>query len=448
MDPHRLSPRQWVLVTGVAVALRLALLGLEPPGRLVGDERVWTALAREVLSVGFDPLRSNLIFYPPLFPHVVAFALLPAGGLAAAKLLQVLAGALLVAAIASVGGRVFGNRTGLVAGLCAAAYPDLVWYSVHLWSEPVFMAFLWWGLDRLLAADEQLSARSAAAAGALLGLATLTRETILYFLPLAALWMAWRRPRGAPRAALLLAGAFLVIAPWTVRNAVRYGAFVPVSIMGGRVLWEGNTDLPRDEVYARYDAAAPDGPMAQYRLAVRSALEHIRARQPWWILEKVSKQVPGFFAVDSLALVHVKRGVYGPVGRGAFWVVAAIVLAPYVAVVCSFLYAVFRLERGRRTDLLLLLLLYYVLLHVAVHGFHRYRLAILPVLLIFAVAPWSGARRRATGPWGRAAFALLLAAFLVLTVRDLRDHARHPAAAAVDGADGQSSASTGAAPGP
>jgi 4-amino-4-deoxy-L-arabinose transferase-like glycosyltransferase len=203
MDPHRLSSRQWVLVTSVAVALRLALLGLEPPGRLVA-ERVWVALARELLSVGFDPLRSDLIFYPPLFPHVVGLALLCGGSLVAAKLLQILAGTLLVAAIASVGARVFGNRTGLAAGLCAAGYPDLVWYSVHLWSEPVFMALLWWGFDRLLAADERLSGRSAVAAGALLGLATLTREAILYFLPVAALWVAWRRPGGAPRAALLL----------------------------------------------------------------------------------------------------------------------------------------------------------------------------------------------------------------------------------------------------
>jgi hypothetical protein len=195
--------------------------------------------------------------------------------------------------------------------------------------------------------------------------------------------------------------------------------------MGGRALWEGNSDLPRDEVYARYNAVATDGPVAQYRLAVRSALEHIRTRQPWWVFEKAWRQVPGFFAVDSLAVAHVKRGVYGPVGAGTFWLLAAVILAPYVAVVCLFLHGVARLQLGRPQALLLLFLLYYVLVHVAVHGFHRYRLPTLPVLLIFAAALWCGAPRRLPGPVGRVASAVLIVAFLFVAGRDLRDHARY-----------------------
>ena len=40
-------------------------------------------------------------------------------------------------------------------------------------------------------------AAAAVGAGLLFGLAILTRETVLYFLPFAALWLAWRRPGGA-----------------------------------------------------------------------------------------------------------------------------------------------------------------------------------------------------------------------------------------------------------
>ena len=53
---------------------------------------------------------------------------------------------------------------------------------------------LWWGFERLLAADAPDGrALTAAAAGLLWGLAILTRETVLYFLPLAAAWLALAR---------------------------------------------------------------------------------------------------------------------------------------------------------------------------------------------------------------------------------------------------------------
>jgi len=66
----------------------------------------------------------------------------------------------------------------------------------------------------------------------------LTRETPLYFVPFAAFWLAWRRPRGSIKAASLLAASLLVVVPWTVRNYVAFGAFVPVSTAGALNLWQ------------------------------------------------------------------------------------------------------------------------------------------------------------------------------------------------------------------
>jgi hypothetical protein len=52
-----------------------------------------------------------------------------------------------------------------------------------------------------------------------------------------------RRRAGIADAAILLAGVVLVVAPWTVRNAVVLDRFVPVSTGGGQVLFAG-TYLP------------------------------------------------------------------------------------------------------------------------------------------------------------------------------------------------------------
>ena len=71
-------------------------------------------------------------------------------------------------------------RRGIAAAL-AAFYPELVWYSVHYWSEPVFLALLWWAIEGVMAADARRSLGRAVLAGILWGLAILTRETALYF---------------------------------------------------------------------------------------------------------------------------------------------------------------------------------------------------------------------------------------------------------------------------
>jgi 4-amino-4-deoxy-L-arabinose transferase-like glycosyltransferase len=77
-------------------------------------------------------------------------------------------------------------------------------------------------------------------AGVLAGLMILTRANAATLLaPLTvAVWDA--RPRWSWRAlappAALVAVALLTMAPWTVRNAVEFGSFVPVSTQLGTVL--------------------------------------------------------------------------------------------------------------------------------------------------------------------------------------------------------------------
>ena len=117
----------------------------------------------------------------------------------------------------------------------------------------VFTVLLWWAIERLLAADARGSTAAAAAAGLLWGLAILTRETVLYFLPLAALWLAWRRPRRrAARGRSSSPRRCSSSLPWTLRNWLVFDAFVPVSTAGALNLWQGNTRLSRQEVYEEY----------------------------------------------------------------------------------------------------------------------------------------------------------------------------------------------------
>jgi hypothetical protein len=251
-------------------------------------------------------------------------------------------------------------------------------------------------------------------AGALWGLAVLTRETVLYFTPVLALWLAGRRPGAASlrRGALFALSTFVVVAPWTLRNYVVHQAFIPVSTAGGLNLWQGNARLTRQQVYDRYFAVP--GLVGQYRNARRMGLRAIAERQPTWLFEKLRDELPRFWEADSLALVHVERGGYGPVAPAARLTAVVVVLAPYVALLLLFVLALWRLPLDARHALLLGFLGYYTALHVATHGFARYRLPALPVLFLLAAGALVAAPAGPAAGRSRRQRALALAVALVL----------------------------------
>ena len=402
--------RKLLLLTLAALGVRAALLLLEPATAPVADERTWVDWAR-IVAERPSPLAHKMIFHPPLYPYFLAGPLALTGSLVPAKALQAAIASLLVPAVGMVGLRVLGPRTGLAAAALAAFYPELVWFSVHFWVENLFLVLLWWGFERALAADARERARDAALAGLLLGLAILARETALYFVPVLAAWLAWRRGRpGLIRGLALAAVAVAVVAPWTYRNWLAFGAFVPVSTASGQNLFQGNTHIPRDETYVMVDAV--QGRIEQYRYARAMGLAAIRERQPTWILEKLAEQMPMFWEAESMALIHVKRGAYGPVAPAAALALSAVMLAPYLAVLAFAVRGIARLPAARALAPLLLFVAYYNAIHVVAHGFNRYRLPVMPVLFVLAAWGW----RPADGAPVRRGLALAAAAVLIASV--------------------------------
>jgi 4-amino-4-deoxy-L-arabinose transferase-like glycosyltransferase len=387
--------RGLLALTLAGLAVRLLWVALEPPTFPVADETMWVAWGSQTLpspEVAFSPLRLRFVFHPPLYLYFVGVPVALFDTLEAVKYAQCLVGALLVPALGLLGRRTFGERAGLLAAGAAAFYPELVWFASHFWAETVFTVLLWWAMERLVAADEKGSARAALASGLLWGAAVLTRETVLYFLPVAAIWLAWRRQGGARRAAWLLAAAALVVVPWTVRNGLVFDAFVPVSTSGALNLWQGNTRLSRQQVYEEYWAV--HGRIPKYELARRRAVEAILERQPLWIFEKLRDEMPAFWAAHGQPVVHLERGAYGVVARPRALAAVAVVLVPYLLALALFVPGVAWLPRGRAPLVVLAFLGFYVLLHVAAHGYPRYRLPAMPAVFLVAAHGWVALRAR------------------------------------------------------
>ena len=67
----RLRANAVLALFAAALVLRLLVVFLEPPTRPLGDEPAWLAVADVVVAAGFDPLRADLIFYPPVYPYLI-----------------------------------------------------------------------------------------------------------------------------------------------------------------------------------------------------------------------------------------------------------------------------------------------------------------------------------------------------------------------------------------
>lgn len=192
--------------------------------------------------------RGYIAHYPPLYPAFLAA--LGAVGLTsprAVACVQVVPATLTVWLAMALARRLFGEREALAAGTLAAFDPHLVFFTAHLLTETLFTSLLTGAVFFLArSGDEGRGAGLRAASwGALAGLAALTRVTHLLFMPLAAaadILIAGRSQRGVGRRTrfhAIAAGVFLlVLAPWTVRNAVRLGAFVPGTTQLGEALWD------------------------------------------------------------------------------------------------------------------------------------------------------------------------------------------------------------------
>lgn len=240
---------------------------------LAEDELAYDALGRSIAAGHGYVLGYPWVYNTPNAPTAYANFLYPAfvggvyavtgGSALALMLIQVLLGAWAVIALAACARDLAGERAGVAVGLVAALHPGLVLASVLVLTEalevPILVGlFLAW--TRFVRGP---SGRGAVLVGALAAAACLTRSPALYAVPVMALVsLAGRDARAAMRPRLLLAAvgvAALLMAPWAVRNAVHFGAFVPADTKAGAALWLFNhpSPSPLREVWTRLPNAVP-----------------------------------------------------------------------------------------------------------------------------------------------------------------------------------------------
>jgi len=222
-----------------AFAVRLAFVVIvDPSVPKIGDASAYHLLG-EHLARGDGYIRpfDNLLLhrvrptaeYPPLFPLLLAVpARLGVHGVESQRIFVGAVGAVTVALVGLLGRRVASPGTGLVAAGLAAIYPMLFQSEGILMAEALYALLVTLVLLLAYRALDEPSTGRFALLGLAIGLATLTRAEGFLLGVVLVVPLLFTRAR-VKDAAVALGIAVLVIVPWTVRNAVRFHTFVPVS---------------------------------------------------------------------------------------------------------------------------------------------------------------------------------------------------------------------------
>jgi 4-amino-4-deoxy-L-arabinose transferase-like glycosyltransferase len=266
LKPGPRTFRWWLLgIAAVAFAIRaIYTFTISPPLAPISDDSFYY-YASNLLAQGHgfsDPFAyffqgrlTPTAAHPPLWPLILAgFSVFtgPTSGVgtltgAAVDVHRLVGcgfGALTVVLVGILGRRIGGWRVGLLAAALASIYPHFITVDGYLLAEPLYAALV--GGLLIVAYDfaRRPSRVRALALGVLVGLAALTRQEALLFVPVLTIPLAWRSgPRRLVYGGLALLGTVAVVAPWTIRNYVVFHRFVPVANTTGAVVAGANCRL-------------------------------------------------------------------------------------------------------------------------------------------------------------------------------------------------------------
>jgi hypothetical protein len=300
-------------------------------------------------------------------------------------------------AVRATGREWFGLWTAIVFAFYLSEMFISTTYAVA--SEPIFTACFALYLLLLLRAVDRESLGLIVASGLMLGLATLSRPTVLY-LPVVSLgWIVYKlRARGVVLCVVFVLTCAATQVPWIVRNYRTFGQPIVTTTLGGFVLYRHNSMIEEGHYTVGYTHPEVERKIRRLTAAAGRTLESYSEPEINALLYGEAKRIIETYPVRYLKLSAIRTiwiWYNENSGRGLYAVENAII---YLLALIGAFYAL----RSREPVFVLLLahIAYFVAIHSAINVQYRFICPIMPYMILLAGFPvyaWR-MRRERTSP--------------------------------------------------
>jgi len=402
------------------------------------DCRAYDEWAQRI--AGGDWLGTKIFYQDPLYPYFLSILYsLFDRNLLLVRLIQVAFGVGTCWLTALLGRRIFGPVVGNIAGLLAAILTTSVFYEGQI--EKTFLSVFLIALFLVLALKRSMYTRFLA--GVTLGLAILTRANLLIFVPLGFLVLLFERlpvregdkqtarsresgflnSQSFRHAALFLGGCAIILGPVTLRNHHVAGEWVLTTSQLGQNLYLGNNPRSTTGSYRTPPSVRPDPRYeqedfhntAEKRLGrplkasevsdywLGQAWKHIRS-EPVFAIRVFFRKFMVFWndyeVPDNNNIYLLTRYI---------WILRLPMITFGWIIPLALLGAVVAFRKQREVRILVGFVASYCLSVIAFFVFSRYRVQVVPILVVFAVngGAWIVDQVR-EARWKRAAYSGLL----------------------------------------
>ncbi len=357
--------------------------------------------------------------YPVFLAAVYRVAGVGEGRLFGARMMQAFLAALLAPLTWLLATEVGLKKRGArLAAIAIAIIPLLIVYPLALASENLFILLLTVTLILCLATMDRDSIFGFFITGFALGLTALTRSVVTGFLPLILLWgwwWGWDKRRRMRNSLLLVFGFFLITIPWMVRNSLLHEQPTWLETSLGYNMYMGYhpESTGKFQFGISLDLLPILDDAERNQLGMEAFKDFVR-EDPWRVPYLVVRKLGYQFGLDKRALMYFySNGILGALPTPVLGAVFLLAVIPFVVIGIGAAVGLTLGPLNRRTSLLIIFLLYYILVHSLILGDARFHVPLFPIFTVFAAfavteRPWRGSPR-----W-RIVLACLLVGLLIL----------------------------------
>ena len=407
-QPVKLSTWTVLVIFLLAFGIRLGYVTNMKESEEFPDERQYLDLADNVVGDNGLILKLNIsrklyVQRPPMYPLMLAGIRHRGGAKLTIRVVQSIIGALTCVMIYALAVELVGPKPATVAGLIACIYPFFIYFTGLILSETLFLLFFvasWLYVVRTwkMVAQGGKSKNWAAMAlfaGLGAGFAILTRPSVLpVFLAIPLLWVTFgpKRLKGLVASSCIFAAMLICMSPWVARNYLCTKLFSGTGeeSRGRLVLTTLKTGESLYEAVGPFATGGPNKENTVYPEEVHGADEYERNRillersfesmknNPWRVL----RLAPGKFLRTWNVIPNYEKA------RSVFY--RSVSILSYVPVLLTALigYLVV-LRRARVLPWILLPVVVLTLVHMIFVGSIRYRLGMIPfVIILSGVGTW------------------------------------------------------------